>query len=100
MKYVRLGETGLKVSRVCLGMMSYGSVESREWHLGEDVAEPIVRRAVEAGVTFFDTADMYSQGESEEITGRLLGKMFGRRADYVLATKVYFPVGPGPNDQG
>ena len=100
MEYVRLGSTGLKVSRICLGMMSYGSPLSRDWILTEDAAEPIVRRAVEAGVTFFDTADMYSRGVSEEVTGRLLGKLFGRREDYVLATKVYFPMGDGPNDQG
>src|SRR5439155_13737164 len=81
-------------------MMSYGSPLSRDWILTEDAAEPIVRRAVEAGVTFFDTADMYSRGVSEEVTGRLLGKLFGRREDYVLATKVYFPMGDGPNDQG
>jgi len=99
-EYVRLGSTGLKVSRICLGMMSYGSPLSRDWILTEDAAEPIVRRAVEAGVTFFDTADMYSRGVSEEVTGRLLGKLFGRREDYVLATKVYFPMGDGPNDQG
>lgn len=100
MDYTRLGSSGLKVSRICLGMMSYGDPASRKWHLGEDVAEPIVRRAVEAGVTFFDTADMYSKGMSEEITGRLLAKLFARREDYVLATKVYFPMGPGPNDRG
>jgi aryl-alcohol dehydrogenase-like predicted oxidoreductase len=100
MKYVRLGSTGLRVSRICLGMMSYGSPEDWAWHLREDEAEPIVRWAVDAGVTFFDTADMYSSGMSEEITGRLLSRMFGRRDDYVLATKVYFPMGKGPNDQG
>jgi 1-deoxyxylulose-5-phosphate synthase len=100
MEYGRLGSTGLKVSRVCLGMMSYGSQTEREWHLGEDDAEPIVRHAVEAGITFFDTADTYSDGLTEEITGRLLAKLFGRRDDYVLATKVFFPMGPGPNDQG
>jgi len=100
MQYVRLGSSGLQVSRVCLGMMSYGDPASREWMLPEDAAEPIVRRAVEAGVTFFDTADMYSDGMSEEITGRLLAKLFPRRDDYVLATKLYFPMGPGPNDQG
>jgi aryl-alcohol dehydrogenase-like predicted oxidoreductase len=100
MEYGRLGSTGLKVSRICLGMMSYGSQTEREWHLGEDDAEPIVRRAVEAGITFFDTADTYSDGLTEEITGRLLAKLFGRRDDYVLATKVFFPMGPGPNDQG
>jgi aryl-alcohol dehydrogenase-like predicted oxidoreductase len=100
MQYVRLGSSGLKVSRICLGMMSYGDRAEREWHLDEADAEPIVRRAVEAGVTFFDTADMYSDGLTEEITGRLLGKLFPRRDDYVLATKVYFPMGPGPNDRG
>ena len=68
--------------------------------LPEEAAEPIVRRAVEAGVTFFDTADMYSNGRSEEITGRLLAKLFAHRDDYVLATKVYFPMGPGPDDGG
>ncbi|ALG13763.1 aldo/keto reductase [Kibdelosporangium phytohabitans] len=100
MRYVHLGATGLRVSQICLGMMSYGKAEVRAWHQSEGVAEPIVRRAVDAGVTFFDTADMYSLGASEEITGRLLGKMFAKRDDYVLATKVYFPMGPGPNDQG
>ncbi|BCB76073.1 aldo/keto reductase [Phytohabitans flavus] len=100
MDYVRLGSTGLKVSRICLGMMSYGSTEWREWVLDYDRAEPIVRRAVELGVTFFDTADMYSLGASEEITGKLLGALFDRREDYVLATKVYHPVGDGPNDRG
>jgi 1-deoxyxylulose-5-phosphate synthase len=99
-EYTRLGASGLKVSRICLGMMSYGDPASRAWMLPEDAAEPIVRRAVEAGVTFFDTADVYSDGVSEEITGRLLGKLFPRRDDYVLATKVYFPTGSGPNDRG
>jgi aryl-alcohol dehydrogenase-like predicted oxidoreductase len=100
MDYARLGSSGLKVSRICLGMMSYGDPASRAWHLDEHAAEPIVRRAVEAGVTYFDTADMYSDGASEEITGRLLGRLFARRDDYVLATKVYYPMGPGPNDRG
>src|SRR5262245_7886815 len=100
MEYVRLGASGLKVSRICLGMMSYGNPADRALVLGEDAAEPIVRRAVEAGVTYFDTADMYSKGMSEEITGRLLDKLFGQREDYVLATKVYFPLGSGPNDGG
>ena len=100
MEYVRLGKSGLKVSRICLGMMSYGDTRERRWHLDEVAAEPIVRRAVEQGVTYFDTADMYSTGASEQITGRLLGKLFARRDDYVLATKVYFPMGPGPNDGG
>src|SRR6266542_1952636 len=100
MQYARLGSSGLKVSRVALGMMSYGDSAERAWHLGEDAAEPIVRQAVEAGVTFFDTADMYSDGMTEEITGRLLGKLFGHRDDYVLATKLYYPMGSGPNDRG
>src|SRR6266508_2591380 len=100
MLYAQLGSSGLKVSRIALGMMSYGSQTEREWHLSQDEAEPIVRRAVEAGVTFFDTADTYSDGMTEEITGRLLAKLFGRRDDYVLATKVFFPMGPGPNDRG
>ena len=100
MDHVRLGSSGLKVSRIGLGMMSYGDPASRAWHLGEREAEPIVRRAVEAGVTFFDTADMYSEGMSEEITGRLLEKLVTNREDYVLATKVYFPMGAGPNDAG
>lgn len=100
MKYVRLGSSGLSVSRICLGMMSYGDSPSRRWQLDEDAAEPIVRRAVEAGVTFFDTADIYANGTSEELTGRLLRKLFARREDYVLATKVYYPTGPGPGGQG
>ncbi|HEV7933597.1 MAG TPA: aldo/keto reductase [Actinomadura sp.] len=100
MEYTRLGSSGLKVSRICLGMMSYGDPASREWFLGEDAAEPIVRRAVEGGINFFDTADMYSEGVSEEITGRLLAGLFPDREDYVLATKVYFPMGSGPNDRG
>jgi len=90
----------MKVSRLGLGMMSYGDPAAQVWALPEERAEPIVRRAVEAGITFFDTADMYSDGQSEVITGRLLGRFFGRRADYVLATKVFYPTGPGPNDRG
>jgi 1-deoxyxylulose-5-phosphate synthase len=99
-EYVRLGATGLRVSRICLGMMSYGDPTWRPWVLDEAAAEPIVRRAAEAGIIFFDTADVYSLGASEEITGRLLRKTFGRREDYVLATKVRSPMGPGPNDRG
>jgi 1-deoxyxylulose-5-phosphate synthase len=100
MDYVRLGATGLKVSRICLGMMSYGSQAERAWHLSETEAEPLVQEAVDGGVTFFDTADVYSGGLTEEITGRLLGRLFRHRDDYVLATKVYFPTGEGPNDRG
>ncbi|MER6143486.1 aldo/keto reductase [Streptomyces sparsogenes] len=100
MEYARLGRSGIKVSRICLGMMSYGDPEHRKWQLDIDAARPIVRRAVEGGVTFFDTADMYSKGRSEEVTGELLREFFPSRDDYVLATKVYSPMGPGPNDRG
>jgi len=100
MKYVRLGSSGLKVSRIGLGMMSFGDPVAEPWFLSQEGAEPIVRQAVEAGVTFFDTADMYSDGASEEITGRLLRELFTRRGDYVLATKLFYPTGPGPNDRG
>jgi 1-deoxyxylulose-5-phosphate synthase len=100
MEQVRLGATGLQVSRVCLGMMSYYSgTPNRAWMLDETAAEPIVRAAVEGGITFFDTADTYSHGGSEIVTGRLLGKLFSRD-ELVLATKVYFPVTAGPNDRG
>jgi 1-deoxyxylulose-5-phosphate synthase len=99
-EYTNLGSSGLRVSPVCLGMMSFGDKNRRAWFLSEEEAEPIVRRAVELGVNFFDTADMYSNGLTEEITGRLLSRLFGHRDDYVLATKVYFPTGDGPNDRG
>src|SRR6185369_8757848 len=78
----------------------FGDPAAEPWFLDEDAAEPIVRRAVDAGVTFFDTADMYSRGAGEEVTGRLLGRLFARREDYVLATKVFYPMGPGANDRG
>jgi 1-deoxyxylulose-5-phosphate synthase len=100
MEYVNLGATGLRVSRVCLGMMSYGAHESREWALDEHVAEPIVRRAVEGGITFFDTADVYNGGQSEVVTGRLLRKLFDTREEYVLATKVHGRTMPGENGRG
>jgi 1-deoxyxylulose-5-phosphate synthase len=99
-RYVRLGGTGLRVSRICLGMMTYGDPKWREWTLGEEAAEPFVRRAAEAGINFFDTADVYSAGVSEEVTGRLLARVFGNRDDFVLATKVHGVMGPGPNDRG
>jgi aryl-alcohol dehydrogenase-like predicted oxidoreductase len=99
-EYTRLGSAGLKVSRICLGMMSYGSQAERAWHLDETAAEPIVKAAIDGGITFFDTADTYSGGVTEQITGSLLGRLFDCREDYVLATKVYFPMGPGPNDRG
>jgi aryl-alcohol dehydrogenase-like predicted oxidoreductase len=100
MDYVNLGRTGLRVSRVCLGMMSYGPHESREWALDEKDAEPIVRRAVEGGITFFDTADVYNGGASEVITGRLLRELFGMREEYVVATKVHGQTMPGENGRG
>ncbi len=100
MQYVNLGQTGLRVSRVCLGMMSYGKHESREWALVEPDAEPIVRRAVESGITFFDTADVYNGGLSEVITARLLSKLFGMREEYVVATKVHGQTMPGENGRG
>ena len=100
MDVVRLGTTGLKVSRLCLGMMSFGPHESREWALDEAAAEPIVRRAVESGIFFFDTADFYNGGQSEVITGRLLPRLFGTREEYVVATKVNGRTMPGPNGLG
>ena len=100
MEHVSLGNTGLRVSRVCLGMMSFGKHESREWALDEAEAEPIVRRAVEGGVTFFDTADVYNGGQSEVVTGRLLKRLFGMREEYVLATKVRMTTMPGENGRG
>jgi aryl-alcohol dehydrogenase-like predicted oxidoreductase len=99
MDYTQLGNTGLRVSRICLGMMSYGSSEWRPWVLDEPDAEPIVRAAVEGGITFFDTADMYSLGASEEVTGRLLAEYISRD-DAVVATKVFNPMGPGENQRG
>lgn len=99
-EYKRLGNSGLKVSSIGLGMMSYGDPEVQKWALPEERAAPIVRKAVELGVNFFDTADMYSDGASETITGRLLRKLLPRRDEYVLATKVFYPTGPGPNDRG
>jgi aryl-alcohol dehydrogenase-like predicted oxidoreductase len=100
MEYTRLGNSGLKVSRLCLGMMSYGDPARQQWALARDEAEPLVRRAADAGVTFFDTADVYSAGASEVVTGEVLRAAFTRREDYVLATKVYFPMGRGRNDRG
>jgi aryl-alcohol dehydrogenase-like predicted oxidoreductase len=97
---MNLGRTGLRVSRICLGMMSYGKHESRPWTLDEEQAEPIVRRAVEGGITFYDTADVYNGGQSEVITGRLLHRLFGTREEYVLATKVHGQTMPGENGRG
>jgi aryl-alcohol dehydrogenase-like predicted oxidoreductase len=100
MDYVNLGNTGLRVSRVCLGMMSYGKDESRPWALDEADAEPIIRRAVEGGITFFDTADVYNGGASEIVTGRVLQRLFGMREEYVVATKVHGRTMPGENGRG
>jgi 1-deoxyxylulose-5-phosphate synthase len=100
MEYTRLGSTGMQVSRICLGMMSYGTPSWREWVLDIDASRPLVRSAVEAGVTFFDTADSYSLGVGEEVTGTLLREFFPRRDDYVLATKVFFPMSDRPGDRG
>jgi 1-deoxyxylulose-5-phosphate synthase len=99
MDQIRLGNSGLHVSRLGLGMMSYGNDANRAWMLDEAAAEPIVRRAAEGGFTFFDTADMYSQGASEVATGRLLRKLL-TRDELVIATKVYFPMTPGPDGRG
>jgi aryl-alcohol dehydrogenase-like predicted oxidoreductase len=100
MDYVNLGRTGLRVSRICLGMMSYGRSDERPWALDEEAAEPIVRRAAESGVIFFDTADVYNGGESEVVTGRLLKKLFPTREEYVVATKVHGRTMPGVNGAG
>src|ERR1700730_13770530 len=99
MDYVNFGATGMRVSRLCLGMMSFGNESDRPWVLDEDAAEPIVRAAVEGGVNFFDTADTYSHGASEEATGRLLRKML-TRDEVVVATKVFMPMTPGENGGG
>ncbi len=99
MNYVRLGKTGLKVSRLCLGMMSYGDPKWRDWVLPLEESRPFIKRALDAGINFYDTADVYSQGVSEEVTGKLLLEMV-RREDVVIATKVYNPMGKGPNDRG
>jgi 1-deoxyxylulose-5-phosphate synthase len=98
--YVKVGKSGLSVSRIGLGMMSFGDTSRRAWHLSVEAARPIVRCAAESGVTFFDTADMYDRGASEDVTGELLAEVFPTREDYVLATKVYYPMGEGPNDGG
>ncbi len=101
MEYVRLGQTGLKVSRLCLGCMSFGDPSKglHKWILDEESSRPIVRRAVEAGINFFDTANAYAGGTSEEVTGRAL-KEFARRDEIVIATKGYFAWGTGPNQGG
>ncbi len=99
MQYLNLGKTGLKVSRLCLGMMTYGDPKWRDWILSEEQGRPIIKRAMELGINFFDTANMYSLGVSEEITGRAL-REFCRRDEVVIATKVFFPMGNKPNQSG
>ena len=100
MDYINLGKTGLKVSRLCLGMMTYGSKKWREWILDEEEARPFVKRALEAGINFFDTADVYSLGASEEVLGKVLRHLKVRREDVVVATKVFNPMSDNPNDRG
>lgn len=100
MEYVNLGSTGLKVSRLCLGMMTYGSKKWREWVLEEEESQPFIQRSLEAGINFFDTADIYSIGVSEEILGRALKKLSQPRDKVVIATKVFNPMGDAPNQRG
>jgi aryl-alcohol dehydrogenase-like predicted oxidoreductase len=99
MNYVNLGKTGLKVSRICLGCMSYGSPLSRKWMLDEEQGRPFIKKALEYGINFFDTANMYSNGVSEEILGRAIHD-FAKRDEVVIATKVYFRMSEDPNGKG
>src|SRR5689334_7135025 len=99
MQYVRLGSTGLKVSRLCLGAMTYGDPNWRPWVLPEDAGRPFIKHALEAGINFFDTADMYSLGKSEEVLGRAL-RDFASRDAVVIATKAFNPMSDDPNDRG
>src|SRR6476646_6937251 len=96
---VNLGRTGLKVSRLCLGTMTYGTPEWRPWVLSEEQSRPFLREALESGINFFDTANMYSNGMSEEVVGRAI-RDFSKRDDVVIATKVFFRMGKGGNDHG
>jgi 1-deoxyxylulose-5-phosphate synthase len=100
MDYVNFGNTGLRVSRICLGMMSYGKHAERPWALDESDARPIIQRAVDGGIIFFDTADVYNGGESEVVTGRVLRDAFSMREEYVVATKVHGTTMPGENGRG
>ncbi|NDJ79020.1 MAG: aldo/keto reductase [Chloroflexi bacterium] len=99
MEYVRLGKTGLKVSRICLGTMTYGTPKWRDWVLDEDASRPFIQRALDLGINFFDTADMYSLGVSEEVVGRAL-KDFARRDEVIIATKTYWPMSDDVNARG
>src|SRR5271169_1091637 len=100
MQQVRLGNTGLKVSPICLGTMTYGSPKWRDWVLDEEASRPFIKRALEAGINFFDTADIYSIGASEEVVGRALKDFADSRERIVVATKVWGPMGPSPNEGG
>ncbi len=100
MQYVNLGQSGLKVSRIGLGMMTYGTPQWRPWVLDEAESRPFIERALDLGVNFFDTADMYSLGVSEEVLGRALRDLGVRRSEVVIATKVHFPMSGDPNDRG
>ena len=100
MDYVNLGSTGLKVSRLCLGTMTYGSPSWRAWVLPEEASRPFLKQALEAGINFFDTADVYSLGQSEEVVGRALKDFGPGRDKVVIATKLYNPMGDAPNDRG
>ncbi len=100
MQYTSLGHTGLQVSRLCLGCMSYGTPAWRDWVLDETASEPFYKQALDAGINFFDTADMYSDGVSEEVTGRVLKKLGVKRETVVIATKLYKPMGNTPNERG
>jgi len=100
MNYVNLGSTGLKVSRICLGTMTYGSSKWRKWVLDEEASRPFIKRALETGINFFDTADMYSDGASEEVLGRALKEFKVSRDRVVIATKVFNPMGDDPNQRG
>lgn len=100
MEYVRFGNTGMKVSRLCLGMMTYGSKTWREWILDEKEARPLLERAIGGGINFFDTADAYSLGGSEEVLGRLIRDLSANRENLVIATKVYQPMSDDANDRG
>jgi len=100
MEFTRFGNTGITVSKLCLGTMTYGTPTDRwQWALNEEQSRPFIKQALELGINFFDTADVYTNGASEEVVGRAL-RDFSKRDDYVLATKVFNPMGPGPNDKG
>ncbi len=100
MDYVRLGSTGMKVSRICLGVMTYGTPKWRPWVLDEEQSRPFIKRALEHGINFFDTADMYSHGVSEEVLGRALRDFGAERDQIVVASKAFFPIKQGPNSGG